>query len=71
MTKTDYELIAGALNATRPELCIEPTIEFAQFEQWRRDCFAMCSVLEVDNKLRGNRQFDRDRFLNMCGVKPL
>ena len=59
MSRKDFVLIAGVLREQMPDPVTHPT----SFAEWNVICRAMASALRTTNAY-----FDRERFLNACGV---
>lgn len=59
MTRKHFQLIASALEASRP-----PVNAHAHYNQWKRDVEAMADVCAGQNGL-----FNRAKFLTACGVQ--
>lgn len=60
MTKKDYELIAGRLKYEKPG-----DMEGQEaLTNWRGVCRALATAFRLKNP-----KFDRDKFLQACGVK--
>ena len=60
--KKDYELIAGALKATRPN--VEANKKYSSaYKQWIKMVNAVIAVLQEDNKA-----FDQMKFMVACGA---
>lgn len=59
MTRKDYQSLADALKATRPDFGTE-----AEKAQWDRDVSEIANALKHDNG-----RFDYSRFYSACGYE--
>lgn len=62
MTRKDYVAIAAALKSTKPSYNSDH-VTLAVVMQHRASCVAVAKALANDNP-----RFDRERFLDACGV---
>ena len=65
MSRKDYELIARAMLAARPQSA-DPTIprsEMPEFRAWERCVNELCHALSRDNP-----RFHRNTFYTACGL---
>lgn len=67
MTKKDFELLAAALHGAEPMAHGYPSNPQAEYQAaygaWRLACRHVAHALATTNP-----RFDRDRFLQACGV---